>query len=88
MDWPCLLADILYVDDGMLKVVKPWRKDVKQLLHPSDAQLHDSYIINAAMFAYKCRRTLMVPVSASLEQLAMAILSSFSIRTNHLHCFV
>lgn len=85
---PAGCEDILYEDDGMLKVVKPWRKDVKQLLHPSDAQLHDSYIINASIFAYKCQRTLIVPVSASLEQLAIAVLSAFSFSTNHLHCFV
>ena len=37
MGLPAGCKDILYEDDGMLKVVKPWRKDVKQLLHPSDA---------------------------------------------------
>ncbi|KEQ16281.1 IS1096 element passenger TnpR family protein [Endozoicomonas numazuensis] len=80
--------DILYENDGMLKVVRQWRNDLKQLLHPIAEQLQDSYIINASMYAYKCRRTLMVPANATLEQLAKAILAAFSFSNQHLHCFI
>ncbi|WP_067586722.1 IS1096 element passenger TnpR family protein [Endozoicomonas ascidiicola] len=84
---PAGCKDILYEDDGMLQVVKQWRDDVKQLLHPSNVQLHNSYLIKVSMYAYKCHRTLMVPVNATMEQLATAILASFSFSNQHLHYF-
>ncbi|MFK0572298.1 IS1096 element passenger TnpR family protein [Endozoicomonas sp.] len=85
---PAGCEDILYEANGMLKVVQQWRDDIKQLLHPPVVKLHDSYIINASMYAYKCRRTLMVPVTATLEQLARKVLVAFSFTTDRLYCVI
>ncbi|WP_163373033.1 plasmid pRiA4b ORF-3 family protein [Endozoicomonas acroporae] len=80
-------VDELYEVDGMQNVVQPWREDIRQLLHPQKADAFNSYIINASLFAYKCRRTLMVPAESTLDQLANAILSAFSFSNHKLFYF-
>ncbi|AMO55840.1 hypothetical protein GZ77_07975 [Endozoicomonas montiporae] len=85
---PSGCEDILYEDDGMLQVVRQWRDDVNQMLHPPAVPHHESYIIKASMYAYKCQRTLIVPTNATLDQLAMAILGAFSFSNQFLYCFL
>ena len=51
-------------------------------------KLKDSYIIDVSMPAYKCRRTLMVPLGTSFEKLAKSVLSAFSFSYQHLYHFV
>lgn len=85
---PVGCQDILYKDDGMQKVVRQWRDDVKQLLLPITPEQQNSYIIDVSMFAYKCRRRFLVPVGATFEQLAKSVLAAFSFSNQHLHCFV
>lgn len=79
--------DELYEIDGMEKMVQPWREDIRQLLHPQKIDAFNSYIIKVSLFAYKCRRTLIVPAEATLDQLANAILGAFSFSTHQLFYF-
>ncbi|UYM15406.1 plasmid pRiA4b ORF-3 family protein [Endozoicomonas euniceicola] len=85
---PSGCKDILYEIGGMQKVVRQWRNDIKQLLLPIEQKLKDSYIIDVSMPAYKCRRTLMVPLGTSFEKLAKSVLSAFSFGYQHLYHFV